>query len=117
MALPPGTFRWYQPTFLFPLVVILLVGLFPFDPKVLRYAVPIPMAGWRTAFATRNPSRSGNSCPKWAAILRSPNRKSPRSTSGPPAERVRLACTRIDRKRFAVVQATPTESSVRQVST
>ena len=30
---------------MFPLAIILLVGLFPFDPKVVRYALPLAAIG------------------------------------------------------------------------
>ena len=35
--------------FLFPLVIILAVGLFPFDKGVVKYALPLAIAGWLTA--------------------------------------------------------------------
>jgi disulfide bond formation protein DsbB len=31
---------------MFPLVMVLLVGLFPFDKNVVRYALPLAAAGW-----------------------------------------------------------------------
>lgn len=31
---------------MFPLVVVLLVGLFPFDERVVRYALPLALIGW-----------------------------------------------------------------------
>jgi disulfide bond formation protein DsbB len=34
---------------LFPLVIILAVGLFPFDKNVVKYALPLAIAGWLTA--------------------------------------------------------------------
>lgn len=30
---------------MFPLVMVLAVGLFPFDPRVVRYALPLALAG------------------------------------------------------------------------
>jgi len=36
--------RW-QRIFMFPLVLVLALGLFPFDPKVLRYALPLATMG------------------------------------------------------------------------
>jgi len=30
---------------MFPLVVVLFMGLFPFDPKVVRYALPLSAVG------------------------------------------------------------------------
>jgi len=49
MELPPCTLCWYQRIFLFPLVLVLPVGLFPFDAKVVRYALPLALAGWLVA--------------------------------------------------------------------
>lgn len=49
MELPPCLLCWYQRIALFPLVAILLVGLFPFDPRVVRYALPLSVAGWLVA--------------------------------------------------------------------
>jgi disulfide bond formation protein DsbB len=31
---------------MFPLVILLLVGLFPFDKNVIKYALPLALAGW-----------------------------------------------------------------------
>ena len=45
MELTPCVLCWYQRIFLFPLPLILLVGLFPFDKKVLRYALPLAIIG------------------------------------------------------------------------
>lgn len=50
MQLPPCALCWYQRAFMFPLVIVLLVGLFPFDPKVVRYALPITLVGGAFAF-------------------------------------------------------------------
>jgi len=46
MELPPCTLCWYQRIFMFPLVVVLPLGLFPFDPRVVRYALPLVAIGW-----------------------------------------------------------------------
>jgi len=46
MDLPPCVLCWYQRIFMFPLVLLLPVGLFPFDPRVVRYALPLALAGW-----------------------------------------------------------------------
>lgn len=40
---------WYQRIFMFPLVPILLVGLFTFDRRVVRYALPLGVIGWLIA--------------------------------------------------------------------
>lgn len=45
MELPPCSLCWYQRVFMFPLVVVLSMGLFPFDPKVVRYALPLSALG------------------------------------------------------------------------
>ena len=46
MRLPPCVLCWYQRIFMFPLVVILPMGLFPLDRKVVRYALPLATLGW-----------------------------------------------------------------------
>jgi disulfide bond formation protein DsbB len=33
-----------------PLVIILLVGLFPFDKSIIKFALPMAIAGWGFAF-------------------------------------------------------------------
>jgi disulfide bond formation protein DsbB len=45
MNLEPCVLCWWQRIFMFPLVFILALGLFPFDPKVLRYALPLGLVG------------------------------------------------------------------------
>ncbi|MBW2694811.1 MAG: disulfide bond formation protein B [Deltaproteobacteria bacterium] len=45
MELPPCSLCWYQRVFMFPLALVLFMGLFPFDPKVVRYALPLSVAG------------------------------------------------------------------------
>ena len=45
MELVPCVLCWYQRIFMFPLAVILLVGLHPLDIKVVRYALPIAIIG------------------------------------------------------------------------
>ena len=49
MQLPPCVLCWYQRIFMFPLVLLLPVGLFPFDAKVIRYALPLAASGWLVA--------------------------------------------------------------------
>jgi len=51
MYLPPCLLCWYQRVFMFPLVAVLAVGLFPFDRTVVRYAMPLALAGWLVAVA------------------------------------------------------------------
>jgi disulfide bond formation protein DsbB len=45
MHLPICVLCWYQRIFMFPLAVILPFGLFPFDPKVIRYTLPLALIG------------------------------------------------------------------------
>ena len=49
MGLAPCVLCWYQRICMFPLVFILPAGLFPFDPKIVRYALPLSLAGWLIA--------------------------------------------------------------------
>jgi disulfide bond formation protein DsbB len=46
----PCVLCWYQRICLFPLVLILGAGLFPFDKSVVKYALPLAIAGGLTAF-------------------------------------------------------------------
>ena len=45
MGFAPCVLCWWQRIFMFPLVLILAVGLFPFDRKVVRYALPLALIG------------------------------------------------------------------------
>jgi len=49
MEFAPCVLCWYQRIFLFPLVIILAAGLFPIDKSVVKYALPLAIAGWLTA--------------------------------------------------------------------
>ena len=49
MEFAPCVLCWYQRICLFPLVIILATGLFPFDKGVVTYAIPLAIAGWLTA--------------------------------------------------------------------
>ena len=49
MGFPPCVLCWYQRICLFPLVVVLAVGLFPFDRRAVRYALPLAALGWLIA--------------------------------------------------------------------
>jgi disulfide bond formation protein DsbB len=49
MGVAPCVLCWYQRVFMFPLVIVLAVGLFPLDRKVVRYAAPLAVAGWLIA--------------------------------------------------------------------
>jgi disulfide bond formation protein DsbB len=46
MHLPPCVLCWYQRLFMFPLVLILPIGLFPYDRQVIRYALSLAVPGW-----------------------------------------------------------------------
>jgi disulfide bond formation protein DsbB len=46
MNLPPCVLCWYQRVFMFPLALILPFGLFPFDARVVRFTLPLAVAGW-----------------------------------------------------------------------
>jgi len=49
MGYTPCVLCWYQRICMFPLVLILGAGLFPFDRNVVRYALPLALAGWLLA--------------------------------------------------------------------
>lgn len=49
MEFTPCVLCWYQRIFMFPLVIILAAALFPFDKNVVKYALPVAIAGWLTA--------------------------------------------------------------------
>jgi disulfide bond formation protein DsbB len=49
MELPPCSLCWYQRTFMFPLAVVLLVGVLSADRRCTRYALPLAVAGWLVA--------------------------------------------------------------------
>ena len=49
MEFAPCVLCWYQRIFLFPLVIVLAVGLFPYDKKVVKFSLPLAIAGWLTA--------------------------------------------------------------------
>ncbi len=46
MNLPTCVLCWYQRIFMFPLVLMLPIGMFPFDRNVVRYALPLAALGW-----------------------------------------------------------------------
>lgn len=46
MGMKPCILCWYQRIFMYPLVIILLAGMFPVDPRVVRYALPLAVIGW-----------------------------------------------------------------------
>ncbi|MDX8381996.1 MAG: disulfide bond formation protein B [Ghiorsea sp.] len=45
MGLVPCVLCWYQRILMFPLALILLVGLFPLDKQIIRYALPFAVLG------------------------------------------------------------------------
>lgn len=45
MGFAPCVLCWWQRIFMFPLVLILALGLFPYDRTVLRYALPLAAVG------------------------------------------------------------------------
>ena len=45
MDLAPCVLCWYQRIAMFPLVLLLALGLFPFDPRVGRYTLPLALVG------------------------------------------------------------------------
>ena len=45
MGHAPCVLCWYQRICMYPLVLILPAGLFPFDGKLVRYALPLSIAG------------------------------------------------------------------------
>jgi len=49
MGYTPCLLCWYQRIAMFPLVFVLAAGLFPYDPKLIRYALPLAIAGWLLA--------------------------------------------------------------------
>lgn len=46
MEIQPCVLCWYQRIFMYPLVAIFLVGMFPLDRNVVRYALPVAVIGW-----------------------------------------------------------------------
>jgi disulfide bond formation protein DsbB len=49
MEFAPCVLCWYQRICLFPLVVVLARGLFPFDRGAVKYALPLALLGWVVA--------------------------------------------------------------------
>ncbi len=45
VGVPTCVLCWYQRIFMFPLALLLPIGLFPFDRKVVRYALPLAAIG------------------------------------------------------------------------
>ena len=49
MQIPPCVLCWYQRIFMFPLALVLPMGLFPFDANAAKFALPLTVAGLLTA--------------------------------------------------------------------
>ena len=49
MGVPVCVLCWYQRIAMYPLVLILAIGLFPYDPRVVRYAGALAVVGWLIA--------------------------------------------------------------------
>lgn len=50
MKYPPCTLCWYQRICMYPLVLILISGMFPVSKTVVKYALPLAASGWVIAF-------------------------------------------------------------------
>lgn len=49
MKFPPCVLCWYQRIMMYPLVIVLIAGMFPLDKRVLRYSLPFAILGWIVA--------------------------------------------------------------------
>ena len=49
MGIPVCMLCWYQRIAMYPMVLVLAVGLLPYDPKVIRYTVALALVGWLIA--------------------------------------------------------------------
>lgn len=49
MEFAPCVLCWYQRICLFPLVLLLGTGLVSFDKHIVKYSLPLAVAGWLTA--------------------------------------------------------------------
>lgn len=45
LGMEPCSLCWFQRAFMYPLAVVLMVGLLPLDRRVLRYALPLALLG------------------------------------------------------------------------
>lgn len=50
MKYPPCVLCWYQRICMYPLVLILLAGLFPVSKSVVKFSLPLVLVGWGIAF-------------------------------------------------------------------
>ena len=73
MEFAPCSLCWYQRIFMYPLVLVLGIGLFPVDRSSVRYGLPLAVGGWLVAAyhtllyegvvpETMSPCRQGVSC-------------------------------------------------------
>ena len=46
MNYPPCVLCWYQRICMYPLVLILIVGLFPLKKEVVKFSLPLVLVGW-----------------------------------------------------------------------
>lgn len=49
MEFAPCSLCWYQRLFMYPLVIVLGVGLFPVDRGAVRFGLPLAIGGWLVA--------------------------------------------------------------------
>ncbi|MHB9112538.1 MAG: disulfide bond formation protein B [Thermoleophilia bacterium] len=49
MKFPPCDLCWYQRIFIYPLAIMIPIGLFPFDKRVIRFSLPLVLIGWSVA--------------------------------------------------------------------
>ena len=49
VGVPVCVLCWYQRIAMYPLVLILAIGLLPYDPRVLYYTAALTFVGWLTA--------------------------------------------------------------------
>lgn len=49
MHFAPCSMCWYQRILLYPLALMLPVGMFPYDGSVVRFALPLAIPGWLIA--------------------------------------------------------------------
>lgn len=50
LGMEPCSLCWFQRAFMYPLAVVLMAGLLPLDPRVVRYALPLALLGGLVAF-------------------------------------------------------------------
>jgi len=73
MEFAPCSLCWYQRIFMYPLVIVLTVGLFPVDRGAVRFGLPLSIGGWLVAAyhlllyegvipESASPCRQGVSC-------------------------------------------------------